>query len=131
MPGAQVNVAEEEDAFAGVVTACLSVLVLGVETRLDAVLTQMTRLPWASLESVRAPCGNSAVVPGHALSGGCGCPLYRTAPPQMRLAGSRGWFSKASSASQPKGHLPREVRHMRGPTSVCSTCAPLHVGAGA
>ncbi|KAK9820837.1 hypothetical protein WJX81_002519 [Elliptochloris bilobata] len=50
--GAQVGVAEEEDAFAGVVTACLSVLVLGAETRLDAVLTQMTRLPWASLESV-------------------------------------------------------------------------------
>lgn len=57
VPGAQVDVAEEEDAFAGVVTACLSVLVLGVETRLDAVLAQMTRLPWASLESVRAPLG--------------------------------------------------------------------------
>lgn len=66
MAGAQVDVAEEEDAFAGVVTACLSVLVLGVETRLDGVLTQMTRLPWASLESVRAPLGRSDVLPEHA-----------------------------------------------------------------
>ena len=48
----QVDVGEEEDACQGVVTAGLSVLVLGVETRLDAALLQMTRLPWASLESV-------------------------------------------------------------------------------
>lgn len=50
--GAQVDVGEEEDACQGMVTAGLSVLVLGVETRLDAALLQMTRLPWASLESV-------------------------------------------------------------------------------
>lgn len=51
----QVSVAEEEDEFQLVVTACLSVLILGTETRLDAALAQMTRLPWASLEAVRVP----------------------------------------------------------------------------
>ena len=50
----QVNVSEEEDDFQLVITACLSVLILGTETKLDAALVQMTRLPWASLETVRA-----------------------------------------------------------------------------
>ncbi len=45
--------AEEEDEFQLVVTACLSVLILGCETKLDAALLQMTRMPWASLETVR------------------------------------------------------------------------------
>lgn len=44
--------AEEEDEFQLVVTACLSVLILGCETKLDAALLQMTRMPWASLEAV-------------------------------------------------------------------------------
>ena len=43
---------EEESAFQGIVAACLAALVLGVETRLDMPLMQMTRLPWATLESV-------------------------------------------------------------------------------
>ncbi len=50
----QVNVSEE-DEFQLLITACLSVLILGTETKLDAALVQMTRLPWASLESVRSP----------------------------------------------------------------------------
>lgn len=50
----QVSVSEEEDEFQLVITACLSVLILGTETKLDSALTQMTRLPWASLESVRS-----------------------------------------------------------------------------
>ena len=44
---------EEEDEFQLLITACLSVLILGTETKLDAALVQMTRLPWASLELVR------------------------------------------------------------------------------
>jgi hypothetical protein len=48
----QVSVTEEEDEFQLVVTACLSVLILGCETKLDAALLQMTRMPWASLEAV-------------------------------------------------------------------------------
>lgn len=52
---AQVSVSEEEDEFQLVATACLSVLILGTETRLDGALGHMTRLPWASLESVRPP----------------------------------------------------------------------------
>ena len=65
--GMQVNVSEEEDDFQLVITACLSVLILGTETKLDAALVQMTRLSWASLETVRAqraharnPCGASS-----------------------------------------------------------------------
>ncbi|CAL8463747.1 g3281 [Coccomyxa elongata] len=50
--GNKVSVAEEEDEFQLVVTACLSVLILGCETKLDAALLQMTRMPWASLETV-------------------------------------------------------------------------------
>ena len=56
-----MSVAEEDDEFQLVVTACLSVLILGTETKLDAALAQMTRLPWASLEAVRAPF----VLPAH------------------------------------------------------------------
>ena len=48
----QVDMSEEESAFQGVVAACLAALVLGVETRLDMPLMQMTRLPWATLGSV-------------------------------------------------------------------------------
>ncbi|EIE27794.1 hypothetical protein COCSUDRAFT_26904 [Coccomyxa subellipsoidea C-169] len=50
--GNKVSVAEEEDEFQLVVTACLSVLILGCETKLDAALLTMTRMPWASLEAV-------------------------------------------------------------------------------
>lgn len=52
----QVSVAEEEDEFQLVVTACLSVLILGCETKLDAALLTMTRMPWASLEAVGNSC---------------------------------------------------------------------------
>ena len=48
---------EEEEEFQTVVTACLSVLILGTETKLDAAMAAMTRLPWASLEAVRVPHG--------------------------------------------------------------------------
>ena len=48
----QVDVGEEEDQFQAVTTACLTVLILAVETRLDTALQQMTRMPWATLETV-------------------------------------------------------------------------------
>ena len=38
--------------FQAVITACLSVLLLGCETRLDAALAQMARMPWSTLEAV-------------------------------------------------------------------------------
>lgn len=50
--GQQVDVSEEEDQFQAVTTACLNVLILAVETRLDGALQQMTRMPWATLETV-------------------------------------------------------------------------------
>ena len=50
----QVDLSEEEDQFQAVTTACLNVLILAVETRLDVALQQMTRVPWASVETVRA-----------------------------------------------------------------------------
>ena len=48
----QVDVSEEEDQFQAVTTACLNVLILAVETRLDVALQHMTRMPWATLETV-------------------------------------------------------------------------------
>ena len=43
---------DEEDQFQAVTTSCLNVLILAVETRLDIALQQMTRMPWATLETV-------------------------------------------------------------------------------
>jgi hypothetical protein len=51
-PG-QVDTAEEEDAFLAVATAAVSVLVLGLETRLGAHLALLMRTNWATLESVQ------------------------------------------------------------------------------
>lgn len=48
----QVDTAEEEDAFLAVATAAVSVLVLGLETRLGAHLALLMRTNWATLESV-------------------------------------------------------------------------------
>ena len=43
---------EEEEGFAGVTTAALSVLLLGLETKLDVCLGSLMRANWATLESV-------------------------------------------------------------------------------
>ena len=48
----QVDVSEEEEDFQGVVTACLNVLLLGIETRLDAGLQAMVRVNWSAVEAV-------------------------------------------------------------------------------
>lgn len=48
----QVDVGDEEEAFAGVSTAALNVLQLGVETRLDAHLGLLMRTNWAGVDSV-------------------------------------------------------------------------------
>lgn len=47
-----VDMNEEQDEFSGLITRALSVLVLGMETRLDAELAAMTKVQWASLEAV-------------------------------------------------------------------------------
>ena len=52
----QVDVGEEEEAFAAVTTACLNVLVLGVETKLDVALTAMQKMNWSTVDSVRLAC---------------------------------------------------------------------------
>lgn len=44
---------EEEDEFQGVITLCLSCLLLGIETRLEGALGAMARLNWAGMEMVR------------------------------------------------------------------------------
>lgn len=59
----QVDVSEEEDQFQAVTTACLNVLILAVETRLDVALQQMTRMPWATLETVSPAWCTSAGEP--------------------------------------------------------------------
>uniref|UniRef100_A0A061RIS0 Vacuolar protein sorting-associated protein 53 n=2 Tax=Tetraselmis sp. GSL018 TaxID=582737 RepID=A0A061RIS0_9CHLO len=48
----EVSCEPEQDEFSSVMTACLSVLVLGMETRLDEALRQMTRKAWDRTESV-------------------------------------------------------------------------------
>jgi len=90
---AQVSVAEEEDAFQGAVTACLSVLVLGTETRLDAALAAMTRVPWASLEAAR-PCPGA--LPAALASSDC--PLAQAAP-------AAGPSVRSAIAGTPRGPL--------------------------
>lgn len=46
---------EEEEGFAGVATAALNALLLGLETRLDACLGSLMRCNWAATESVSFP----------------------------------------------------------------------------
>ena len=43
---------EEEDEFQGVITHCLTVLLLGIETRLEGALAAMARINWAGMEMV-------------------------------------------------------------------------------
>lgn len=50
----QVDVSAEEEKFQEVVTAGLTVLILGIETSLDRALQEMVRMPWATIESVGA-----------------------------------------------------------------------------
>ena len=52
---AQVDVHAEEDEFQSLVTAGLSVLILGVETRLDMPLQQMVRMTWGTMDTVGQP----------------------------------------------------------------------------
>ena len=47
-----MDVRAEEDEFQGVVTACLNVLILAVQTRLDTALQQMSRISWGTMEAV-------------------------------------------------------------------------------
>ena len=55
----QVDVSAEEDRFQEVVTAGLTVLILGIETQLDRALQEMVKMPWATIESVRTARGCS------------------------------------------------------------------------
>lgn len=48
----QVDVSAEEDKFQEVVTAGLTVLILGIETGLDKALQEMVKMPWATIETV-------------------------------------------------------------------------------
>ena len=50
----QVDVSTEEERFQDVVTAGLTVLILGIETSLDRALQDMVKMPWATIETVRA-----------------------------------------------------------------------------
>ena len=51
-----------EEAFQQTITAGLNVLVLGLETRLDAGLQQLLRMPWANIEAVRNLCSSSVAI---------------------------------------------------------------------
>ena len=58
----RVDMSEEEDEFQTVITHCLTALLLGIETRLEAGLAAMARINWAGMEMVR----------GVLSRGGCG-----------------------------------------------------------
>lgn len=47
----KLDLGEEESAFTGVASQCLSVLVLGINTHLDASLQDMLRMRWDAIES--------------------------------------------------------------------------------
>ncbi|XP_044498652.1 vacuolar protein sorting-associated protein 53 A-like isoform X1 [Mangifera indica] len=47
-----VDMSEVQDEFSAVITKALVTLVLGLETKFDAEMAVMTRVPWGSLESV-------------------------------------------------------------------------------
>ena len=47
-----MDLSEEEDEFQSVVTQCLTVLLLGIETRLEGALAAMARINWAGMEMV-------------------------------------------------------------------------------
>ncbi|GLI62858.1 hypothetical protein VaNZ11_005587 [Volvox africanus] len=47
----RVDFGEQEGAFVGVASACMNVLVLGINSRLDGPLLEMTRMRWDSLEA--------------------------------------------------------------------------------
>ena len=57
-----MDVREEEEDFQGLITACLSALILAVQTRLDSPLQQMCRMPWASMDVVRSHTQSSKEV---------------------------------------------------------------------
>ncbi|THU51537.1 hypothetical protein C4D60_Mb06t32080 [Musa balbisiana] len=48
----KVDMSEVQDEFSAVITKALVTLVHGLETKFDAEMTAMTRVPWATLESV-------------------------------------------------------------------------------
>lgn len=47
----QVNFEREEEIFHGLSAQCLSVLVLGINTRLEAALVEMTKIRWDTIEA--------------------------------------------------------------------------------
>ncbi|KAL8161662.1 hypothetical protein V2J09_013151 [Rumex salicifolius] len=48
----QVDMSEVQDEFSAVITKALMTLVQGLETKFDAEMAAMTRVPWSTLESV-------------------------------------------------------------------------------
>jgi len=48
----KVDMSEVQDEFSAVITRALMTLVHGLETKFDAEMVAMTRVPWATLESV-------------------------------------------------------------------------------
>lgn len=48
----QIDVGDVQDEFSGVITRALSILVLGMETRLDQELAAMTKIAWGTVEAV-------------------------------------------------------------------------------
>eukprot|EP00249_Psilotum_nudum_P021312 c28062_g1_i1 orf=249-2780(+) len=76
----KVDMSEEQDEFSVVITKALATLVQGLETKLEAELAVMSRMPWATLESVgdQSEYVNaiSAILSSVPVIGGLLSPLY-------------------------------------------------------
>ena len=58
----QVNFETEEEAFNTVAAQCLSVLVLGINTRLDVAFQEMIKIRWDTIETTGDECPYVSIV---------------------------------------------------------------------
>ena len=107
---------EEEDEFQGLITHCLTVLLLGIETRLEGALGSMARLNWGTMEMVRAAGG-----------GWRGTRRRRSGPTYLR-PGLPPCPSPTPCPPPPAGGRPERVRGHVPPRAAGRGCAagPRH-----
>jgi hypothetical protein len=91
----QVDFGEQENAFVNVASACMSVLVLGINTRLDAALQEMCRIRWGRRRG-------ASTRPRGCAPGACGssCAPARAARPRPRPQPSPLTAAAAAAAAQ-------------------------------
>ena len=123
----QVDVSEEEDQFQAVTTACLNVLILAVETRLDGALQQMTRMPWATLETVSAL---AQALPASFVSPHCQCCVApdvmlahpQSAPPSLSTSTITPCIASGQTSSNSRSMQPVFSLNISHESNEVSTC---------